>query len=98
MIAAGRPSVALPWSRSDSHRLKPVVNGMSSRYGAGNGNLDVAKAAQDSLVVQCPAAGSPCRLPQAILCRNHGGQRLLGHPARLQEGREVGATAQFWDA
>jgi len=29
---------------------------------------------------------------------HHGGERLLGHAARLQEAREVGAIAQLWDA
>ena len=29
---------------------------------------------------------------------DHRGQRLLGHPARLEEAREVGALAQLGDA
>ena len=29
---------------------------------------------------------------------DHGGERLLGHPARLQKAREVGALTQFGNA
>lgn len=29
---------------------------------------------------------------------HHGGERLLGHAARLQETRELGAFAQLWNA
>src|SRR5262249_55735400 len=83
--------------RSSSNRksaaVSPVASRSSSRIGRATATTSSPLSQTwDSFITPCASLkrwGSPS---------HHGGERLLGHAAGLQEAREVGALAQLRDA